>query len=217
MSAREVELTPNRLPLGWWLSLIPLAAMIAVTLYVATQWDRIPERFPVHWDSHGVANGWRDKTLLGVFGPSILFTTVWMWLWAFGLAVWYGTSRASQARRIIVNTIAIAAWPGAILHPLVALLPLTGEPPFWAVVPAILVFFALIAAAPIYALREFGIPGAFQFKLGGSFYTNRNDPAVFTDKPGGGGLNLNFANPWSWLFFAWPFALPLAIRWLILL
>jgi uncharacterized membrane protein len=36
---------------------------------VHLHWDRIPERFPVHWGLKGRPNGWATRTPLGVYGP----------------------------------------------------------------------------------------------------------------------------------------------------
>jgi hypothetical protein len=111
---------------------------------------------------------------------------------------------------------ALAVWPLFVLQPLIALLPLTGEPSKALVVPALVLFLALLAACPAYAMREFGAirratPDFEWFKF--RWYANRNDAAALIDKRGG--LYPNFANPLSWLFFIWPLLLPLLIRILI--
>ena len=41
-------------------------------LYLRSNWDRIPERFPIHWGMNGQANGWASRSFQGVFGMLVL-------------------------------------------------------------------------------------------------------------------------------------------------
>jgi uncharacterized membrane protein len=43
---------------------VPLAAM---AIYLHTRWSRIPTRWAVHFDIHGVANGWATRTFAASF------------------------------------------------------------------------------------------------------------------------------------------------------
>lgn len=56
----------------------PFAVLGASALYLETQWDRIPARFPVHWSIDGRPNGWSARSTGGVYGPLLI---------AFGICV----------------------------------------------------------------------------------------------------------------------------------
>src|SRR5262245_53739147 len=58
-----------------WVSLGVLAAAAAV---LRVFWDRIPERWAVHWGMHDRPNGWAQKSVAGAFGPLLMGLAVWV-------------------------------------------------------------------------------------------------------------------------------------------
>lgn len=73
-AVREARLTGDgsellrRLP--WFLPAFGLLG--AAALYLRANWDRIPERLPIHWGIDGRPSGWSHRTPAGVYGPLLL-------------------------------------------------------------------------------------------------------------------------------------------------
>ena len=56
---------------------LEIALLLAPFLFLALQWDKFPQRIPIHWDLHGKINGWSSKS----FGLLMLpVTNVFAWL-----------------------------------------------------------------------------------------------------------------------------------------
>jgi uncharacterized membrane protein len=70
---REAALAPRSVGFGFaLLQLGPFAILAACALYLNANWDRIPERFPVHWGIDGRPNGWATRTISGVYSPLLM-------------------------------------------------------------------------------------------------------------------------------------------------
>jgi len=75
----------------------PFALLAAVALYLNANWNRIPERFPVHWGMDGQPNGWATRSFLGVFGPLLIAFTICVGtaIFAYATVHWSRQIRAS--------------------------------------------------------------------------------------------------------------------------
>lgn len=69
------------------LQLGPFAILAGVALYLKANWERIPERFPVHWGTNGEPNGWSTRSLSGVYGPLLMALIVCVLLMALSYAI----------------------------------------------------------------------------------------------------------------------------------
>src|SRR5262245_54131029 len=68
-SAIEIDLAapPEHLPGGLVVALLPSCSLIALSIWAVFNWDRLPERFPVHWSLFG-PDRWVATSLGTVFG-----------------------------------------------------------------------------------------------------------------------------------------------------
>ncbi len=69
-TTRTVEVAPRRehLPGGWFAQVGPFLLLSVVAIVLYQHRDAIPDRFPIHWDATGHANGFSDRTFSGVYG-----------------------------------------------------------------------------------------------------------------------------------------------------
>ncbi len=69
----------------------PWVILGLTALYLQSNWDRIPERFPIHWGANGQADIWASRSFQGVFGTliigaiSLLFVELVMFLCTIGM------------------------------------------------------------------------------------------------------------------------------------
>jgi uncharacterized membrane protein len=226
----------SEVPLFLRLSLpLPLVALGALALYLGRAWDRIPDRFPTHWNLTGVPDRWADKSPESVFSGLLLSASVGgvMWLAAWATLRWSrrihaaGLAAAQEDRfRIAVATclllssvliVAISAWA--------ALLPLrpdgAGPPSTIGLLAGVGIF--MVAIVVLLVRNRPGrvppAPGApvgdrteDRFWKAGLFYVNADDPALLIEKRFGIGYTLNLGHPWAWMLLT----LLLGAPWLIL-
>ena len=72
-------------PGGWPVQFAPFLILAATAAALHASWQRIPERFPVHWGIDGQPNGWSGRTAAGVYGP-LLLGVAFVALLAFAVA-----------------------------------------------------------------------------------------------------------------------------------
>ena len=58
----ELSVRAERLPWFTWLGLVPPVLLVAASLYLHAHWDKIPLRYPDHWDLERNPNGWADRS-----------------------------------------------------------------------------------------------------------------------------------------------------------
>ena len=69
---REAAIGPREgLPGGLWWQVGPFLILCAATVYVALNWESMPERFPTHWNPAGKPDGWTAKSIPGVVGSPL--------------------------------------------------------------------------------------------------------------------------------------------------
>jgi uncharacterized membrane protein len=205
---RELELSdePERLPWFAWLGFAPLLFLGAVAMYLHANWDRIPERRPVHWGLDGQPNRWVDRSVQGVYGPLILAAEMMLWLFGFALAIWYGSRRSEPLRKPALTVFLVLQWVLAVTIPGSALQSMLGIP----VQVLVAVPIAIIAFTVVYLIKKnrqsIGPvdPTPRECWKGGILYYNPNDPVLFVGRRDGAGFTLNIANPWSWVVIGSP-------------
>lgn len=188
----QPEAQPNFL-----LLILPGFAILALAAFFAYKhWDQIPARFPIHWGSDGIPNGWSVKTVKGVFGLLILGTELHAWPSAMAIANWYGARRSQMRTTCLKVTFAtqyvLIVSFSAISLMVTKVLPLRS----WVIFPFMI---APIIGILIYVARHAADPSdAPSRPYTGILYFNPDEAALAVEKSAGIGYTLNFANPWSW-------------------
>jgi uncharacterized membrane protein len=229
-TVREAEIGPRAAETGvarllQWAFPVPLLALAGVALYLRRNWARIPDRFPTHWNAAGVANGWSERTIEGVYGGLVLgavFCGV-LWLAAFAVLRWSrrisasGPAAAQEDRfRLAAATVLfVTSLFVACLMAWIAILPLrphSAGPPSMAWIVALSVVFTvavlmlLVRNRPGRVAAASGAPAgdrtADRYWKAGLFYVNPNDPALLIEKRFGIGYTLNLGHRWTWLLLA---------------
>jgi len=205
LPAREVELSGDldRIPWFAWLGAVPFAIIAAAAAFLHMNWDRIPARFPVHWDVYGEPNRWVERTTRGVYGPLIFAAEFCAFMLALSLAGWFGTRRSPMRRIVLGTLIAIESMLG-ILFAGIAVNPILRLFVWFVVlgpvfVMGIIVFLAIHSASGVSGTVE---PAPEECWHGSMVYYNPGDPALLVEKRVGFGYTLNFGNHWSWVLAA---------------
>ncbi|HEY6340919.1 MAG TPA: DUF5808 domain-containing protein [Bryobacteraceae bacterium] len=196
---------PERLPWFAWLGVLPLAFLAVAAAYLHAHWDRIPLRYPVHFDLSGAPDGWAHRSVRGVYGPLVLggeFTAV---MFAMALAGWYGSRQSDRMRKpMVIAMIAVEAALGLTFGSVALRLPgVLSIPVPWLVFGPLVV----VILAMVYALHESNKPSdpvdptPNECWKGGIIYYNPNDAALFVQRRDGVGFTVNLANRWSWALY----------------
>lgn len=214
----------------WWAG--PFVLLGLAGGYIFLRWNEIPARFAVHWGFNNQPNGWADRTVSGVYRPLGLGVVVCLML--FFLAWQLRTnSRGSTAMRELTTRVltAVSYFVAGVFGWLTVVLPLGHGAPSPLNMGVIMGALALIIGGIIvYGMRAKSEPEpgtapvtgpqsilglgdntADRDWVGGLFYFNPEDPAVFVEKRIGIGYDLNFGNPRSWVFLGAIVLLPLAL------
>jgi uncharacterized membrane protein len=234
-AVREARLAPRqiRVPGGWPAQIAPLAILAGAAIFLWTEWQRIPARFPVHWALDGQPNRWSERSLGGVFGPLLLggvFIALLIFS-AFAIVRWtrrvHATGSAAEAevareRRFLL----LLVFTEYILAGIVtwaALLPLRSMPtrsPSPAPLMGLLTILLLVLLflfvvylprqpAPAGGARPVGDRTGDRYWKGGVLYFNPKDPALLVEKRFGIGYTVNFGHWLTWLFLAVLVLIPL--------
>jgi len=199
---REVELTtaPEELPRFAWLAAGPFAILAAVAAWLHLHWDKIPGRFPVHFDASGNPNRWAERTLHGVYGPLVWGAELCAWVLVMALAGWFG-SRRSRFRTTMLGAVIAVEYLLGVLFSLNAVQAPLGIPA-WVILLATMAILIPLIIVMRNKIREPGGPMDATPKEGWKgrvFYYNPNDAALVVERRVGLGWTFNFANPWSWV------------------
>jgi len=189
--------------------------LAATALYLHANWQRLPERVPVHWGLDGTPNGWADRTWHGVYGPLILCAVIGLIVLLMAEAIIHASPRARVAgteawtrrfRRANVILLVAGVWGVSAMMSLFALTPLftdvTGPPGLVWMIPLVLVVSILpFTWQLVRVVRERdsgsdGTPDAC-WKLGLIYY-NPEDSALMVEKRFGIGYTVNFGNRTLW-------------------
>jgi uncharacterized membrane protein len=203
---REAQLTDagDRLDrcLLWFLP--PFCLLGSVALYLRANWERIPARFAIHWDSNGHPNNWGYRSAGGVFGPLVFGALVVVFIQAMAAFTYRGARRGTMRSTAFVAMTAVS-YVIALVFSMAGLSPFWSPSP-WVVLGVVALFLAVIGVivARTYSRPEpEGAPAEStpeQCWHAGDFYYNPDDPALFVEKRVGIGYTLNFGNRVSWVF-----------------
>jgi uncharacterized membrane protein len=194
----------------------PLLVLAATALYLRTNWDRIPETFPVHFDLNGKANDWSHRTFWGVFGPSMLGAYIIVFLMALYIMMDLGSRRATR-RSVMLAGLAAPSYLIGAMFSLVGFLPFF-NPPAWVFLILVGGFFAIYVLLMAHVLAkplDFPPEATPDRCWHGVFYYNPDDPALFVEARTGFGYAGNFARPLSWVLGALMLLFPLGLLVLI--
>lgn len=199
--AREVELSgePETLPWFAWLGAGPFAILAAVGWWLAANWARIPERFPVHFGIDGAPDRWAERTTKGVYGGLAFAAVLCVWLLVMALAGWYG-SRRGRFRSVMLGSLIAVEYLIGILFGLIALKSVLNMPA-WVIAlapTAMLIPMLIVMTRKLHESGEAMDPTPNECWKAGIFYYNPDDSALFVEKREGFGYTFNFANRWSW-------------------
>lgn len=197
---REAELTatPERLPWFIWLTPGPFAMLAATAGFLYLNWDRIPTRFPVHWNTVS-PDRWAERTARGVYGFLLFGAELSVWMLAMALAGWYG-ARRSGFRSAMLGVSIVCEYLFGLLFAAIALQPLL-DIPIWVIVLGPML---ILIPAIVFAARRLNEPGEptdptpLECWKAGIIYYNPDDSVLVVPKREGLGYTLNFANRWSW-------------------
>jgi uncharacterized membrane protein len=206
------------------LQLGPFATLLVTAGYVQTHWDRIPDRFPVHWGVDGLPNGWSTRTPEGVYGPLLFGAALVIGISLLAYAISHSAqgvpttagapSKGEFAHRIALVLLGVEYFVAAVLS-MVALLPFTGSP---GVAPIVILAVLMIAAAIFLSrwLSRGRVPSQHVSADGtcwklGMFYFNPDDSALWVEKRIGIGYTTNFAHASAWIIMALMLAVPFGL------
>jgi uncharacterized membrane protein len=185
----------------------PFAVLGAAAAYLTLRWDAIPPRWAIHWDLAGRANGWAQRTPLGVYGlialggGIIVFTEVVAVLASRrGRDVMLEPLRAAALSTVRTVTVATSL----LLAFLAVDLPLGPHLPPLAMVglslavvgPAIAIGMVRLSRAKNRA-RSLGASESLE-GYHGLFYSKGTDVRLWVPKRYGVGWTVNFAHPLAW-------------------
>jgi uncharacterized membrane protein len=208
-----------------WLAALPFLILLMGAIFLALKWDTIPDRWPIHWGIKGQADGWANKTLLGVFFPLAAGALICVFLEGLALIVRAtanaGTRLSPEAAatiaRLTADFVRLIEIAISIVFVYVGVaLPLS--PPARAFRLGWLVLAVIIGAIVIgmvrlrkgvQALKQAGHPGLEGYN--GIIYKNPDDPRLWVPKISGLGYTLNFAHPWAWPILIAIVAIPLVV------
>jgi uncharacterized membrane protein len=199
--------------------LVPYAVLAATSIFLRANWQRIPERFPVHWGLNGAPDRWAVRTWRGVDGPLLAGALVIGLMQLLSYLIMTGSPRAripevadwtARFRRANLRLLVALAWTLSVLFSVTALNPYLarGEQftiPVWLIVTAVLVVTGAFVWPIIRISQEPGSGGDGTpdecWKLGQIYY-NPGDRALMVEKRFGVGYTLNFGNRTAWLVIA---------------
>ena len=187
---------PGGLPV--WLGPLVLLALSAAILY--SSWDRLPDRFPVHWGIHG-PDRWVATTPANVAGMFATGAGICILMIITGsMASRARISRSARPAMFILLGAAYVVALGFGLMPLSILYPIN--------VGAIMLVVSavLVLATIVLAIRAAQMPSDGEAPSSspdnwhlGIFYYNPADPELIVERRWGFGYTFNMARPAAWL------------------
>lgn len=198
--------------LPWCITLSGFAVMSDV-------YPGLPERWPIHYNAAGMADGWASKTFSNVFFPLYMATGISL---LFELTAQFGRllgskqqARGAHSRQANIDCLRIISAAIALFLAYIAYtLPHARQPGF--LVAPVLGLLSVLILGPAWCFRaayqDFvestkDRPGGYR----GLYFYDPNDPRLFVPKISGMGWTPNFAHPAAWFWTAMMVVLPLVI------
>jgi uncharacterized membrane protein len=236
LRSMEIEAARERMPGGPLAQLLPLVILLASGAWIALAWERLPERFPIHWSAGGVPNHWVDKEPVAVYAMPAYGIAILGMLWFTGwLTLHFArrgvTSAERGVKRTTLNVLLWSEYLVALTFSLISVAPLFGESAQRSLMLSLILLspislIGLVAVLVVSSRRtaEAGSanvePGTSaapsagsaddcdaHWKGGGIIYDNPDDPALLVPKRFGLGYTFNFAHAAAY----WAIGLVLAV------
>lgn len=216
-----------------WLRWLPFLILMIAAAVLALAWERIPERWPVHWNVQGQVDKWSTRTPFGVFFLPGLGIMICFMLEIIALRIAANPQSGKDervsfeaARRIadlssnMVRMVAIAI--SIILSSLALVMPLLRPRN-----PILIVLFAFsVMGVTLWTgfrgfmrgVRELKARGMIEGLEGwnGIIYRNPNDKRLWVPKITGLGHTINFGHRWAWPLMILIISIPLLVVFSIL-
>jgi uncharacterized membrane protein len=213
-TTREADLNAVDPPPTMFIALaIPLLCIGSVAIWTYSNWNALPDPYPIHWTMGLEPDAWVPRTPLHVYGLLGLLTgaTALIAILCWGLLFWSRRRRPSRtdaATTLVIVFMLCAEYAMAAM----AMLPLG-----FSASGTNLAIFIAIAAASICLIvtgrggvsdesgdlaRMASDPSPDSAWKLGLFYFNPDDPALFVEKRFGIGWTINLGRPWAWAFGA---------------
>ena len=207
---------------GLWIYLLSFFVIVLGTAYLLMNYDRLPDRIPTHFNVQGQADAWSEKRLLTALAPSLVNLLLLVTILASNIALLSAKqklepadpegslNRYLKARKIWTYYLGIMtlAFVAPIQFGTTDMMlggERLGEAFIWIIlgISVLAVVAAVVLGVKVGTVGE-KLSGAGvasfdadddKWKLGGLFYYNKEDPAVFVPKRVGVGMTLNMGSP----------------------
>jgi len=197
----------------------PLLFLSGSAAYLSARYEDIPQRWIVHWDATGTANGWMTRSIPGVFGMLGVGLFLWVVLEVMAsVLLSRGAPELLPVREANLKLLRLVSASVTLLFGILSVtLPLGPHVGPGVIVPCALVLVAIpVIAGGIAirrALREVRAQGHGRLVAGyhGLHYSNVDDARLWVPKLGGGGYTINFSHRWAWPVTAALVLLPMAL------
>jgi uncharacterized membrane protein len=206
---READLSRREPPAV--LAVLVVAPLLTMVLFwTYTNWQQIPDPYPIHWGFDGQPDLWIERTPMHVYGVLGLLGGVSALLafFGYGFLFWARRNVGAQHTRYSFPAVWIALFLGAEYFVAAsATLPLGLD-----IQPLELILLAILTASSLYLIVIGPVGGhsarnpddqtpddAWKF---GMFYFNPHDAALFVEKRFGLGWTINFGQARAWVLMA---------------
>ena len=213
------DLRPRRysdaIPLYW--EALPLALIAATALYLATTYAAAPAIIATHFDAAGKPNAYTPKSIGSYFLLVWFQLSLYVLLTVISVLLVQAKAQGGRAsarfrqvwlRYLFGLKVLLMLLFGGIAVSIAQAESAGSAASIWWVLPASLVFVAVILIAAIMLAIRTGQSGARlnpaetasdrmddRYWKAGAIYINRNDPSLFVERRFGVGWTVNFGNP----------------------
>ncbi len=208
---READLSRREPPAVLAILVIaPLITMAAVLFWTYSNWQQIPDPYPIHWGFDGQPDLWIERTPMHVYGVLGLLGGIAALLafFGYGFLFWARRNSGAQHARYSFPAVWIALFLGAEYFVAAsATLPLGLD-----IRPLELIVLAILTASSLYLIVIGPVGGQSARRPGdqtpdeawkfGIFYFNPRDAALFVEKRFGLGWTINFGQARAWVLIA---------------
>lgn len=238
VKATDTRLMTESSPLPNVLFMMQLIAFIAAFIFVALNYDKIPETIATHWNFEGVADDFSQKNFLSVFSPGLLGLAILLSLWASSKGTSFFNTTVNPAVKDasinfiknskLINSMMIhlISFTMTLLFILIFIRPAVYKDNYLpnGIMMMLIGMLLLITVACIYLQisedKKYRQAIATTDKapyyneshyIFGLFYYNPDDMNVWVPKLSEIGMTLNMARPMSWLIAFILLGLPIAV------
>lgn len=209
----------------------PFGILGVAGAWIGAHWNEIPARFPIHWGFDNQPNGWTVRSVAGVYTPLIIAAAVCLMMLFFNWQITRNSRGSTAMRKLIMRVLLALSYLISVLFAWLAVaLPLGHGAPgpismgiligALAIIIGVVVVYGLRAkvdpepgagrATAQQSVLRLGDNTADRNWIGGLFYFNPDDPAIFVEKRIGIGFELNLGNPGAWVFLGFLVLIPVA-------